>query len=70
MLTVVGSTRYRTGTSGIGYRGELMFLDCSACYSHILTSAPCLQVDCNSLAPKVVDPEHAANDIPTKVVED
>lgn len=54
----------------MGYRVELMFLHCSACYSQISSSTPGLQMDSDAFAPQIVDSEHAADDIAPKIIED
>jgi len=60
-LVAVGSTRYKTGTSGIGWRMELMFLDATVSFSLVVLLLAYVnsQVYRNAPAPQVVDPQHA-----------
>ena len=71
-LGEVGSTRYRTGTSGIGCRGAAMCLDTVS----ILRSGRewedlnDVHVHRHSPRSQVADPKDAADHIATQVVED
>lgn len=68
MLAGVGSTKYSTGTSGMGYRGELMFLG-HVSYARVLEGVH-LQVDCDTLGSQIIDSQDAADDISAEVVKD
>jgi hypothetical protein len=65
----VGSTRYRTGTSGMGWREDAICLT----WSTLVRDVPCLlsniHMHCDSPRPQIIYSQNAADYIPSQVIE-